>query len=706
MGGTVDSTANVVEKTALGACLIPLLQSLSWHGSQRQLIESMPHYSQIYNSAMFCDVMDNLGYSNQSIRTDINELDKRLLPCLFVSETGLVMVVLRKEKDHYVVFDGEKNSQTTYPIGKGAPSLPGVAYIFKKRSLRDKRLTIEEGWLRRTFLENKKIIYSALIISFFLNILVLATPLFIMATYNKVIGASSGKMLSQFVVGVGFAFAGYYILYQIRAKLLAVVGARFDCAIGDNIFERLLYLAPAYTEGASVGSQVARIKDFDRLREFLTGPMIIVFFDLPFIFIALILIAVIGGNLAIIPSLMIVAFLIIGMFIRLKVRRRIAESGLCGSYQQEFLLESVRNVRALKYLSAEEKWQERFRENSAAVSIAGFKVTILNAITSAIADVIMIGSGVAVLAFGAIKVIDETLSIGGMIAVMILIWRVLAPLKTLFTTLPRLQQVESSIRQIGRLMSIKPESEPADVKVLRRRMQGNIVFNRVSFRYRATYDPALMGLTFRIKSGETVGIVGRSGSGKSTLLKILLGLYQPQAGSVRIDNQDIRQLNPIELRNSIAYLAQIPELFYGTIAANLRLASPNATDDDLRNAADQAGILNEVLNLPKGFDTPIRDYSSAKLAGSFRQSLCLARAYLKNASILLLDEPGTMLDEAADQKLLRTLDELHGKVTVLMVTHRPSHLKKMDKILLLEQGQLILQGPPEEALPKIPKELL
>ena len=393
-----DSGAHIVETTALGSCLIPLLKALGWHGTRRQLTESMPHYSQIYNPAMFRDVMKRLAYSGNVVRTNLQKLDDRLLPCLFVAENGSVMVVLKKENSHYVIFDGEMNSETTHSISDGEAPLEGIAYVFKKRTAREKKLIIEDSWIRRTFLENKKLIYSAIVLSFFINILALATPLFIMATYDKVVGTGSRSMLGQFLIGVVLAYIGYYILYRIRSKLLAVVGARFDRAIGNNIFERLLYLAPIYTESATVGSQVARIKDFDRLREFLTGPMVIIFFDLPFIFISLIIIAIIGGNLVIIPALMLLAYFIIGLVMRIKVKRRIAETSLCGAQQQEFMLEAVKSVRALKYTLSEKRWEDRFRDYSASVSMANLKITILSAINSAIADVIMIVSGMAVLA--------------------------------------------------------------------------------------------------------------------------------------------------------------------------------------------------------------------------------------------------------------------------------------------------------------------
>ncbi|MCB1827818.1 MAG: ATP-binding cassette domain-containing protein, partial [Coxiellaceae bacterium] len=607
----------------------------------------------------------------------------------------------------FSIFDGEKDEADELVLGDEDLSISGVAYVFKKKKHENEKQKVKDGWLRKTFVENKKIIYSAIILSLFINIFALATPLFIMSTYDKVIGASSKLMLGEFLFGVSLAFAGYYSLYKIRAKLLAVVGARFDRAIGNNIFERLLYLPPIYTESASVGSQIARIKDFDRLRQFLTSPMVTTFFDLPFIFVGLAIIAIIGGNLVIIPFLMVLVFIILSLLIRMKLKRRIAQSGVAGSRFQEFILEAVKNVKTLKELTVERTWERRFREYSAELNLSTIRMSLLNGVAHAVADFMMIASGMAILAFGAIKVINQSMTVGGMIAVMILIWRVLAPLKTIFNSMPRLQQVESSIKQITRLMKIEPETKTKETLLLQKRhVKGLIQFHRVSFRYRAAYDPALMGVSFEIKPGQLVAVVGRNGSGKSTLLKILLGLYQPQAGSIRIDNQDIRQLDPSELRNMIGYLPQYPELFYGSIAANLRLAAPDATQAEIDQACAMAGILNEIKAMPEGFDTPIRDYSASKLPTSFRQSLCLARAYLKKARIILLDEPGNQLDREADQQLMRTLEYLRGKATVIMVTHRPSHLKMMDRVLLLEEGQLAIEGTPDEVLPKIPKEFL
>ena len=228
------------------------------------------------------------------------------------------------------------------------------------------------------------------------------------------------------------------------------------------------------------------------------------------------------------------------------------------------------------------------------------------------------------------------------------------------------------------------------------RFDGRVSFSRVSFRYTAEGDPALVGTSFTVEPGEVCVIAGANASGKSTVFKLLIGLYQPQAGSIAIDNHDIRQLDPIELRQAIAYSPQSVDLFHGTIAQNLRLANSVATEEELHWAADKAGVLDTILALPDGFDTRLGDGRSAQMSGSLTQSLSLARAYIKRSPIMLFDEPVTGLDFEGDQQFVRVVEEMRGTSTVFIISHRPGHFKLADKILLFEDGYLRLAGPADE----------
>lgn len=699
--------ANIVDASALGACLKPLLKALGWRGKRRNLEEAMPHISGIYTDAMFCDVLEHLNYKSKRLTLTLNQIDARLLPCLFLNAFGAPYVITRRAGEYFDVFNGEANTHERLKASDERFNSPGEVIVFTANVDSDAEKSLQESWLKKTFRSNRALFWSALSFSFIVNLMMLSTPIYVMNVYDRVVSTGSYAMLFEFVTGIMIILLGIIALHQVRAKLIALLGARLDRSIGERIFERLLYLSPLYTETATVGSQVSRLRDFDQVRQFLAGPLLTTFFDVPYIFVALIIIGILAGNLVIIPIIMIVIFMTFGLSLMMKVRRANRLSGFSNSKQQEFVLETINNMRAVKYLAAEKEWESRYRDMSADSNLASTKVTTLSAVNGALSDSIMIAAGLAVLSFGALKIIAQTMTIGAMIATMILIWRVLAPIKTIFNVLPRVNQMFKSLMQINRLMQIEPETEAYELQQrATKSFKGAIAFTRVSFRYKQAMDPVLMGVTFAVNPGEVVGIVGKNASGKSTVLKLILGLYHPQSGSVLIDNQDIRQLNPIELRNSIAYVPQQPELFYGSIEANLRLGRPEATMDQMISATQSAGIYEQIMALPRQFETSLRDFSYSQLPASFQQGLCLARAYLKRSNILLLDEPAGLLDQELDEYLVKAIHLCRGRITLMMVSHRPSHLKLCDKIMLFEQGQMLLFGTPDEVLPKIPKDFL
>jgi ATP-binding cassette subfamily C protein LapB len=304
--------------------------------------------------------------------------------------------------------------------------------------------------------------------------------------------------------------------------------------------------------------------------------------------------------------------------------------------------------------------------------------------------------------------------VGGLVASMILVWRVLAPLQTGFISLTRVTQVKSSITQINGLMNIKGERDQHALVTPIKQMEGFVTFARVSIRYSPDSDPALVGVSFDIEPGEVLCVVGGNGSGKSTVLKLLAGMYAPQAGSIRVDNMDIRQMDTVELRHAVGYVPQTIQFFYGTIAQNLRLADPTATETDLYAACEKAEVLDDVLALKQGsgkwarsgFDVRIGDSAFGQMPTSLLQRLNLARGYLKKSPIMLFDEPGNGLDYAGDQAFMRAVDSMRGETTVLMVTHRPSHMKLADKILWLEYGNVRAFGPSAEVLAQMPKDFV
>ncbi|MBF0626329.1 MAG: peptidase domain-containing ABC transporter [Magnetococcales bacterium] len=685
-----------------GACLIPLLHALGYRGDLRHVAEALPHFASSLDLTAFRNVMGNLTYRSHELRLDLADIDPRLTPCLFVPDQRGALVLYESRDDLLIVFDGE-----TGQVGRLPPMrLAGTAYFFDPIDVEGLRLTqARVGWFRMTAGRFRRLLYYIIALTFAITLLQVVTPLYVMAVYDRVVGSGSLRTLAFLVGAAGLGLGFDWFLRKMRAKMLMFVGARMDAIVGNAIFLRILSMQPSFTERAPIGSQIARIKDFDTVREFFTGPLALVFFELPFTVVFLIVIAALAGPLALLPGVSALLFVLLWVVMTPLVENEEAQSRRARARKQEFTVEALNKIRALKYMAAEQSWFARYRELSATAAMANFRTSLINAAVNTIANVLVIGSGLGTIGIGVLRVLAGDMTVGGLVATMVLVWRVLSPLQSLFLAMTRLEQIKSSVRQIDGLMNVQPEfNEHAPIEPVKR-FKGAISFVRVSLRYAPDAEPALMGVQFDIKPGQVVVIVGSNGSGKSTIIKLIAGMYIPQAGSIRIDDLDIRQMNPIELRHAISYVPQTCDLFYGTVAQNLRLAHATATQEDLEQACAMAEVLKEIQALPEGFETRIGDARAGQLASGTIQKLSLARAYLQPSTIYLFDEPASSLDWEADQAFQRAVQKLRGANTIVIVTHRPSHMKMADQIFFLDQGYLRLAGPPAEVLDRIPKDL-
>lgn len=355
-------------------------------------------------------------------------------------------------------------------------------------------------------------------------------------------------------------------------------------------------------------------------------------------------------------------------------------------------------MRLIKQNGGENKWRERARTLSADAAYANLAVARHFAMSQNIAQTLMTLAGIATLGFGVLQAMDGSMSLGALIATMILVWRVLAPIQSLFGLAQRIEQLQQSVEQLVGVLNFDMEQQPNDAPTTSIRFKGEIDLNRVSMRYSSDANAALLGISLKINPGEVIGVVGDSGSGKSTLAKLILGLYRPQGGTVSIDGIDIRQLRPITLRQTIAYVPQRNHAFPGTILENIRLGDPGASIARVGEACRKAGLLHKIDALPRGFDSAFKDGLQSFLPAGFLRQICLARAFLRDAPIYVLDEPALALDDPDERQLLQTIEELRGRATVIMITQRPSHMRLCDKLVILDNGQVQKFGPPEQVL--------
>ncbi|MCP5409195.1 MAG: peptidase domain-containing ABC transporter [Chromatiaceae bacterium] len=682
------------------ACLLPLLNELGWNNYARELVEALPHFAEQFDLIDLRNILVTLGYESSPINGRIDAVKPELYPCLFQSDRGELYVLIRREGSLVTYFDATRQQQLTGDILWDR----GTAYLFTDTHPSQVSLAaggIQESWFSKLLQRFRGMVVHLLAMTFVINLVALSIPLFIMLIYDKVIGAKSPDTLPYLVAGIVILVLADLVLRFLRAKLLGIVAGRLDYLIGVETFRQMIFLPPIFTERSTVAAQLSRLKQFDSVRDFFTGPNAAIALELPFVFLFIGVIALLGGSIALVPLGMVLGFFILGVVWLPALDEKILRAGKARTDKQRILMQTLAGRKEIKTIGGESVWWERFREISGEAVVANYNTFVSSGSMNSVAQGMVTLSGLAVLALGTFSVMDAEMSIGALIAIMALVWRVLSPLQSAFLSFSKFEQTLKAIQQINQLMKMKVETQTSHAGLLRTDLQGEIRVDRVSFRYGPDQDPALLGVSFDVKPGEMLAIVGHTGSGKSTMLKLIAGMYRPQAGALLFDQQDLRQLNAMELRRAIAYVPQVTKLFHGTIAQNMRLNNGLASDEDLRRAAKDAGVLEEILALPDGFDTRIGDNETERLPPGFLRSLAMARAFVSPAGILLLDEPGASLDHESDLRFVNHLKQLRGRRTIIMVSHRPSHIRLADKVVLMEHGTVQFLGPAEEAINRL-----
>lgn len=683
-------------QTSLLRCQKGLLDALDWQGPARHLAESMPHLisARYGGSPMdltdFCNTMANLRYTYRVKRTVLHKIDLRSAPFLFVGakDAGQMVVLGRGESGGICVIHGDDGQTREVP-----GSIRGEAFIFLPPDAEQSR---PGSWITAQMLRFSSLIWSTMAMTLIGNMFATASALFNMTIYDSGIPSGSHSMVMGLMVGTLMAVLLDALLRIQRARTLAYVGAKAERILGASIFGRLLAMPAPLTERVAVGVQVARIHSLEVVRDLFTGHLAMLYYDAPTTLFFLFVLALISPDVIVLMLILLVCLGGVGAVLVPLLRKYTSNAGRLQAKRQAFLTESFTNIPVIQSGHGAEIWCDRYRELSGKAILANFFVSQISGVLSAFAQVLTMAASVGVMAMTAKGVLAGTQSAGSVVAAMMLTWRILAPIQTTFLGITKMVQIFTSLNQVDRLMEIKGERDVYAANRGEIQFKGEVLFSRVSFRYSNDAEPALVGVNFKVPPGTVVAVIGANGSGKSTLIKLLLGLYIPQAGSIQIDGEDIRQLDPIALRQSISYLPQICDIFFGTLAQNLRWANPVASDAELEAAAARAGLLEEIRQMPEGFNTRVDESRTAQLPIGFKQRLSLARVYLKRSRVVLFDEPANNLDADSEQMFRDAVAELRGTTTIFIVTHRPSHMQMADLVLYLEAGYLRAAASPAE----------
>lgn len=680
---------------ATAQCLAPFLKTLGYRGNELDRIEATPHFQQGMDIGDLRTALVNLGYKTESVKGRPRDIDPRLMPCLHADrEADDVVVLLDAERGAILAFaKGEYRALSEHEADR-----EGLAYV---ASPMDSKSAVRGTWTGRLLGRFNSFVGQLLLISAVSNILSIAVPLFVMTVYDRVIASRALDTLPMLFIGIAIAIGVDLYLKTLRSRLLGAIAARIDYLVGTATFAKLLRLPLSYTDGPPISAQVARLREFQAVRDLFAGPAASAIVDFPFTLLALAVIALIGGWLALVPLAACVVFAAAGFFGARWLQSHEQTHAASATELSNHVTDTTLHHESIKREGAEDVWLHRFRLMSADTATRAGELQDRSAAIEALSQFLNSAAALAVLAIGTLMVLAGSITVGALIATMALTWRILSPAQQLFQTLGRLGRLRASIQSMNQMLRLTDEFDSSIPNLARAPRQGRISLNRVSLRYGKEADPALLNVNLQIPAGKMIALAGPNGAGKSSVLRLLQGLYQPQSGVVAIDGADVRQLSPKVLRRAISSAPQRIDFFYGTIAQNLRLADAPASDEALRHATDEAGILDSILALPEQFNTRIGDLTTSTLPPGFLRQLTIARALVRKAPILLLDEPEAMLDEQGANAVQRLLERLRGTRTVLFTSHRPSYIRIADYAVFLRSGSVEFGGKPEGAIERL-----
>ncbi len=673
--------------------LAPLLAALGWRGEAGELREALPYFADDFDLTDLRNALAALGYRTHESVDRLGDIDSRLGPTVFVDDENMPHLLIGDPAGGYLEWvDGEFQR-----VGDAALTAAGRAFVISKIDSADRAAGTGE-WFDQLWRRFSASLATLTLTSFVSSLFAILVPVFVMVVYDRVIGRGAAGMLPMLVVGVAVILSGDIAARLVKARVLSRMAGRFDYIVGAESFKKLLRLPLTQSERAAVSTQISRLKEFETLRDFFTGPLASTMVEAPFSLLVLAVLAVIGGPLALIPVAAAAVLGVLAVVWRERGKELERRAGQARAEKQNLVVETVMHRENLAAARVEGEWSERFRHLSARDCALQQRLQRHGVMLEASASFVLNLSALTILAWGASRVLDGAMSVGALIACMALAWRLLAPVQTAALAAAKIARVRTTIAQLNAFFKLREEFRTVTRDLRRPGSTGAVRFDKVSLRYTAANAPALLGVSFDVEPGQLFGITGRSSAGKSSVLKVLLGLYPPQSGQVFLDGVDVRQIDVRTLRRSISYAPQETRLFHGTIRQNLLLSHPMASDADIFDALRATRLHDYIDSLPKGLDTRIGDQTTARVPRGFARRLTIARALVRPSDVLLLDEPEQSLDDDGEAMLVDLLLDLKGRKTVILVTHRPRYLRLADSVAIVADGAVKAVGPAEAVL--------
>jgi subfamily B ATP-binding cassette protein HlyB/CyaB len=633
----------------------------------------------------------SLGLSARVVRQDPTRLDRAPLPAIAMDHAGRFFVVAKfdaRDQQHaprlLIVRPGEPPA--VLALSEFTDQWSGELILFtSKASFVGEIAKFDFTWFIPAIVKYRRLLGEVLLISLILQLIGLVTPMFFQVVMDKVLVNHAMKTLNVIAIGLICATLFEAVLTGIRTYLFSHTSSKIDVELGARLFKHLLNLPISYFQARRVGDSVARIRELENIRSFLTGNAMTLVLDIAFSFIFLAVMLWYSAWLTLIVVVSIPLYVALSMVFTPILRARLNDKFNKSAENQSFLVETLSGIDTVKAMAAEPRWQQKWEKQLAGYVSAGLSTTNIGMVASGGVRLVSKLVTAAIMWLGATLVIDGKMTVGELIAFNMLSGQVASPILRLAQLWNDFQQVGISMSRLGDILNAR--TEVAGQKTRIPRIEGAIEFDQVSFRYRPDAPDVIRALQVKIKPGETIGIVGRSGSGKSTLTKLVQRLYVSDRGRVLVDGQDIAVIDTTSLRHQIGVVLQENTLFTRSVRDNIALGNPAFSIEAIIHAAKLAGAHEFICELPEGYDTMVGEHGTG-LSGGQRQRIAIARALITNPRILIFDEATSALDYESEKIIQDNMRQICAGRTVLIIAHRLSAVREAHRIVVMERGQI------------------
>ncbi|MDP5241428.1 type I secretion system permease/ATPase [Uliginosibacterium sp. 31-16] len=679
-------------------CLVHLTRLHGNPWTAEALGAGLPRVEHLLPPSQLVRAASRAGLSARLLRKSLAEIPARALPAILLLRDKRACLLQERLPDGTLRISTPEMPDTVTNIAPAdlAKDYTGIVAVVQPKFRFDARTQTtqrirSQDWFWSAIIGNWRLYRDTLVAALLVNIFALAIPLYSMNVYDRVVPNHAIETLWVLSIGALLILGFDFMLRTIRAFIIDTASKRVDVTLSARIMERVLGVKLS-SRPLSVGSFAANLRAFEGVRDFIASATVTALIDLPFVLIFLLVLLWISPWM-ILPALVGMVLVIgVALFTQGKMHELTETTYRASAQRNAVLIESLVGLETIKTLGAEGDIQRRWERATLFIAQVSARTRLLSSSTMNFAQTIQQAVNICTIILGVYLLTDNQISMGAIIAASMISGRALAPLGQVAGLMMQFQHARTGLNSINQQMQL-PVERPEESSFLHRaHFRGEIEFKDVSFAYPHTDQKVLRKVSFKLRAGEKVGIIGRIGSGKTTLEKLILGLHEPSEGSVLIDGVDARQIDPAELRRAIGFVPQDITLFFGTLKQNIAMGSPLADDASILTAAELAGVAEFANAHPQGFDMPIGERGES-LSGGQRQAVAIARALLNAPPMLILDEPTSSMDHQSEEQFKRRLRDFSANKTLLIVTHRTSLLELVDRLIVIDGGSIVADGP-------------